>query len=177
RRFMASWRRFLEAPAPPRPAQRPARVAIGDLAARRIRKLRKRAVRQGSVIDPQSPPEDLHALRKTCKKLRYVLEFYRGLAPPGKVDRLVDDLKALQEILGDYQDGAVHAALLHELAGSLPRRTTAVETLMELGVRLERERLRQEEARAAFHKVFRHFAGDKDRARYRALFKSAISPA
>lgn len=171
RRFMESWRRFLDTPASLRSVQPLAHSPIGAVAAKRIRKLRKRAVRRGSAIGPQSPPEDLHALRKTCKKLRYVLEFYRGLAPSGKIDRLVRDLKALQEILGDYQDGAVHAALLHELAGCLPRRITPAETFLELGVRLEGERLRQEKARAAFQTVFRHFAGDRDRARYRALFK------
>lgn len=171
RRFMESWRRFLAAPCPRRPGQPLARVAIGELAARRIRKLRKRAVRQGRAIGPQSPPDDLHALRRICKKLRYVLEFYRGLAPSGKIDRLLRDLKALQEILGGYQDGAVHAALLRELADSLPRRAVLAETLLALGVRLERERVRQEQARAAFRKNFPRFAGDGSRARYRALFR------
>lgn len=175
RHFLESWLCFLELPVPRRPSRPLARIAIGELAARRIRKLRKRAVREGRAIGPQSPPEALHALRKTCKKLRYILEFYRGLAPSGKIDRLVRDLKALQEILGDYQDGAVHTALLHELAGSLPRRDATPETLLALGAQLEREQLRQEQARASFQRVFQRFASDKEQARYRALFKKERS--
>lgn len=175
RRFMDRWRRFLETPVPRRPIQPAVCQPIGAVAAQRIRKLRKRAVSQGSSIVAESPPADLHVLRKTCKKLRYLLEFYRGLAPSRKIDRLIQDLKALQEILGDFQDGAVHAALLHELANALPRRTTPVAMLLALGIRLEREHIRQERARTAFHKVFRRFAGDRER--YRALFRTPISPA
>jgi CHAD domain-containing protein len=126
RRFLESWRRFLDTPAPRRPAQPLARHPIGAVAAKRIRKLCKRAVTEASAIGPHSPPEDLHALRKTCKKPRYVLEFYRHLAPSRKIDRLVRDLKDLQQILGDFQNGAVHAALLRELASALPRRTTPI---------------------------------------------------
>ena len=42
----------------------------------------RRVVAQGSAITADSPPESLHDLRKRCKELRYLLEFFASLHDP-----------------------------------------------------------------------------------------------
>ena len=39
-------------------------------------------LRDGGAITPASPPESLHELRKRCKELRYLLEFFGSLYDP-----------------------------------------------------------------------------------------------
>ncbi len=55
----------------------------------------------------------LHALRKTCKKLRYLIEGFQSLYPPATVRRAVAELKTLQTAMGEYWDLRVHRDLLH----------------------------------------------------------------
>jgi CHAD domain-containing protein len=59
--------------------------------------------------------EELHKARKAGKRARYAAE----LASPvvgGKVQKRIKRYEELQDILGDYQDGVVAAALLRRLA-------------------------------------------------------------
>src|SRR5207253_6893116 len=93
------------------PASRtPALVAAPDLVARRYRRARK----AGAVLGPTSAPEEVHALRIRCKRLRYALEFVGPLYPkrtPELVRRLVD----VQDNLGAYQDAKVAMAHIRGL--------------------------------------------------------------
>ena len=52
------------------------------------------------VIKDESNVDKLHSLRKTIKKLRYVLE----LDPNNSYDNLITQLKRLQELLGEIHD-------------------------------------------------------------------------
>ena len=56
------------------------------------------------------PAERLHDLRKRCKELRYLLEFFASLFDPQAHQRAVKDLKGLQDCLGEFQDRAGPAA-------------------------------------------------------------------
>ena len=49
----------------------------------------------------------MHALRKRCKELRYLLEVFRPVCDKTAHRRLVKELKSLQDTLGDFQDGEV----------------------------------------------------------------------
>lgn len=63
-------------------------------------------------------PTTLHALRKACKRLRYLLELFCGLYRPDAIAPTIAQLKHLQEQLGAYWDLDVHRH-------SLPRRMRA----------------------------------------------------
>ena len=127
--LMADWRAALEAAAAPRVAGagRPRRGGTGrpdiaSLAAGRIALACQRVARRGEAITAgaaagRPPARDLHALRKRCKELRYLLEFFGSLYEPAALRRAVKDLRGLQDCLGDFQDTEVQRNLIREFAG------------------------------------------------------------
>jgi len=56
--------------------------------------------------------EKLHEPGKTCKKLRYLMEFFQGLYPVTKIGELILVLKGLQDKLGAFNDLYVHIGIL-----------------------------------------------------------------
>ncbi|HSQ57152.1 MAG TPA: CHAD domain-containing protein, partial [Gemmata sp.] len=102
-------------------------------ASRRIWKLYRRVLREGAAITPASPPEAIHDLRKTAKKLRYLMEFFRSLYPTDKIGPLVKILKGLQDHLGAYQDVHVQIGQLRQFSAELRQADAPTETLLALG--------------------------------------------
>ena len=112
RRLHAFLGSFLESEAPASPRSTNALVPIGVLSAARILKVYRRILAEGRAITDESPAESLHDLRKTCKRLRYLLEFFRDVHPAKAVERTISRLKRLQDNLGTYQDVQVQRAVL-----------------------------------------------------------------
>ncbi|MCE9653537.1 MAG: CHAD domain-containing protein [Nitrosarchaeum sp.] len=52
------------------------------------------------IIQDQTKIKELHSMRKTVKKLRYLLEFL----PEDSISQILKDLKQLQDLLGDIHD-------------------------------------------------------------------------
>jgi CHAD domain-containing protein len=118
--LMADWRAALEKAAAPGPA-RVGRLRIANLAADRIAMAYQRVAKRGKAIttsaDAAVPPaDDVHALRKRGKELRYLLEFFGSLYEPAALRRAVKDLRALQDYLGDFQDAEVQRNVIREFA-------------------------------------------------------------
>ena len=114
RRVRSALRRFLESELPARPRSENALVPIATLSATRILKVYRRILADGRAIGDDSPAESLHDLRRSCKRLRYLLEFFRGIHPAKPVERTIARLKQLQDNLGTYQDVQVQRAVLEE---------------------------------------------------------------
>lgn len=146
-------------------------LPVAEVAGRRIRKVLRRALREGEAIGNDSPPEDLHELRKTCKKLRYLLEFFQSLYPPRKVARLIKALKSLQDNLGDFQDLQVQSAALQKFAeqmaaeGEVPPRS-----LLAMGMLIEGLQHRQGQARDEFAGRFAEFSRKKNLRLFDEIF-------
>ena len=114
----------------------PATAALPALMRRAVRRVRKAGTRATAA---EATPEDLHVLRKRCRRLRYALEFVAPLYP-GATDGLVKRLVRLQDLLGGHQDAVVAIGRLHDLAvtsDNLPR-----ETVFAMGRLAERRRER-----------------------------------
>lgn len=160
RRLLADWRAWLTKP-PLVDTSWPesAVLPVAKAAKARSRKLLRRALREGAAIDDHSPPEDLHELRKTCKKLRYLLEFFQSLYSRDKISTLIKALKELQENLGEFQDLEVHAQALRAIA-MLPAAEPSLPpvTLIAIGQLIERLRERQQQVRAEFAARFAAYA-------------------
>lgn len=169
-RLLTDWAALLtDWPASPTApnAQRPVQV----LAAERIWKMFRRILREGRAIGPDSPHEDLHELRKSCKKLRYLIEFFSALYPLQQTKPLIKTLKVLLDNLGQFQDLEVQADKLRAFAAQMQAESAAVPlpTLLAMGALIGDLLARQYAAREAFASRFAAFDTAANRAAYRAL--------
>ncbi len=157
--FLVKWRSFLERPLPARPTAPAAHFSIGELADKRIWKTYRRVIAEGSVIDEYTPAEALHDLRKTCKKFRYLLEFFASLYPEKDVGSLIKTLKVLQENLGDFQDLDVQAETLHGYSNEMIEEGVKdPKVFLAMGVLVEKFMVRKDEVRKEFAARFKMFA-------------------
>lgn len=180
RGLVAEWRAFLEEGSGPWVQDAGAPEAgrpVRHVADARIRKVLRRALREGRAIRDTSPPEELHELRKTCKKLRYLLEFFQGLYPGEDAAALIASLKGLQDNLGAHHDVHVQSEALAGFARELEGAVGAGPgTQRALGMLLERLRAREGQLRAEFSRRFETFAADVAASRLPALRKRREEP-
>jgi CHAD domain-containing protein len=143
-----------------------------EYGAEALRRAHRRVVRLGSTITSSSPAEQLHTLRKRCKELRYLLEIFEPIEPPATRKRVLPALRALQDCLGEFQDGEVQAAAVRTFATEMMAAGTAgPATLLAMGELAAQLDGDQHHARAIFANVFAAFAkatrklhwGDGDR--------------
>jgi CHAD domain-containing protein len=172
RRFVQNWQKYLDAPPPRRPSLDNAMKPVKAMADARTWKAYKRVLAEGRAIDDGSPAEALHNLRKRCKTLRYLIEFFASLYPKGKIQRVLAVLKNLQDNLGEYQDFHVHGELLVKTRGILtehghlsPESDVAIARVTQVLVR------RGAKSRDGFRKCFGAFSGEEHQHLFRRLFK------
>jgi len=169
-RLATGWRQSL-AQLAAAPARRP---EVSKLAASRIARAHQRVISDGSAITAASPPESLHELRKRCKELRYLLEIFASLHDPAEQWQAVNELKALQDCLGEFQDTEVQHAELRVFATQMMAdRSAPAATLLAMGEIAATLAVRQRQARAEFAGRFAEFASPRGLARISALTRTA----
>lgn len=150
-----------------------AMLPASALADRRIRRALRRVISQGDAIAADSPPAALHVLRKSCKKLRYLMEFFQSLYPAAGIRKAIRPLKSLQNMLGEYQDLQVQQDFLTSfrqqptVATPAMQRTLAVADVMTC--KLEKH---QRKVRKKFKQRFAGFMEAKHQKVYRELFQA-----
>jgi CHAD domain-containing protein len=157
-RFRARWRASLEELASwdGRPCAGPTAAAIGR---ERLAAAERRVLRRGGRITPASPAEALHDLRKRAKELRYLLETFTPLLAPGEARGAVKELKALQDVLGTFQDSEAQRDAIYALATDMmTREGVSARTILAMGEIAVRLQVDQDVARAKFAEVFERFA-------------------
>jgi CHAD domain-containing protein len=113
---------------------------LEPIAAALFDKLRKEA--RALPADPSDI--ELHGLRKTAKKARYAAEL--AAAEGGRrIEKTIDALKDLQDVIGAHQDAVVAEERLRALAKA--------RTALAAGRLIERERGRRRSARDAYPAV------------------------
>jgi CHAD domain-containing protein len=169
--LMADWTAALDDVAA-RPAAR--EPDVGSLAADRIARAYRRVARQGAAITAAaagagSQAARLHSLRKRCKELRYLLEFFSPLYDPAAYGRAVRDLRGLQDTLGEFQDAEVQRDAIRGFAAQMlappgapdtgpPAAGELAATLLAMGELTARLHERQRRARAKVAGRFAEFA-------------------
>jgi CHAD domain-containing protein len=167
-RLTKAWRKELAAPAPRRG------ITAAALAADRIRRAHHKVLKRGSAITPDSPPESLHDLRKRCKELRYLLEFFASLYDPAIHGQAVRDLKGLQDCLGEYQDCEVQQHEIRMFAAQMmTERDVPATALLAMGELASKIARRERRARREFADRFADFAAADSQQRFRALTSGA----
>src|SRR5260370_533710 len=154
-----------------RDAGRPRKGPTADeLAVSRTGRIFRRVAAQGGAITANSAPQSLHDLRKRCKELRYILEFFAPLHDPVAYRKVVGDLKQLQDCLGEFQDSEVQRHEIGALADAmLAERAAPAATLLAMGEIAANLARSQAEARADFTERFTRFAGPAGQQRVRDL--------
>lgn len=138
------WESFLVAGTGTRAFPKKAHRPLGAVSFKRIRKAYRRVVRRESLAGLEI--ESLHRLRIDCKKLRYLLEFFRSLYPARKVASLIKSLKSLQGVLGDIHDLAVHQEMARRIWTDIRPRPESSVALDHLERRLEQLQFQAQEA-------------------------------
>ena len=114
----ASWRDTLETQEILHGELRPFAAIALD---RRLRKL----LAAGEDIE-HLDPASLHQVRLRAKRMRYGAEIFAPIYPGKAPPRFIRRLSALQQSLGELNDGTVAAALMTELGGPAGRHAYAV---------------------------------------------------
>jgi len=172
RRLIQNWRKFLTQPVSERSTLANAKRPVTEVACDRIWRVYRRIRKEGRAITPDSPAEDMHELRKTGKKLRYLMEFFQSLFPDSEIKALIKVLKQLQDNLGDFQDYEVQVMTLRQFSQQMVTEDAAPpETLLAMGMLIEGLERRQQAAHSEFATRFAEFDQKENREHFRQLFR------
>ncbi|MGB5441199.1 MAG: CHAD domain-containing protein, partial [Gammaproteobacteria bacterium] len=174
RRLIKNWRSFLEKPVKERTRLKNAGRPVLEVASKRIWRVYKLILKEGAAIQPETPAAALHELRKSCKKLRYLMEFFQSLYPAARITELIKVLKTLQGNLGDFQDYEVQVMTLKKYSHQMMAEdNVSADTLLAMGMLIEGLERRQQQARAAFSGTFAGFSAQANQKRFRKLFATS----
>ncbi len=145
KRLEREWGRFLAADDAGSGAN--AARPVGEVAAERIDRAYARVRKRGRALSAETPAETVHALRIACKKLRYLIEFFRSLFDAGRASAFVRRLKRLQDDLGDFNDLQVQQRELRDAAPALLAEGAGAPALLAMGRLVDRLESRERAAR------------------------------
>ncbi len=172
--LLVEFHRFLEeqeAAALTEGAARPAKQ-LGD---KRIWKIFRRMYAGSRALTDASPEDDVHDIRKLGKKLRYGLEYFKTLYEPDDIGAVITELKALQAVLGDFNDYCVQSHDLEQFAKLIAAGQASdvpPQTLLTLGALIDILNKQRAEARIQCDVAFEQFASEANRKAYRKLFRN-----
>jgi len=167
---LSEWEEYLKEPSFKMALEPNAKLTIEELADRRIWKIFNRVLQEGEAISGSSPAETLHDLRKSCKKLRYLMEFFQSLYPEQQIKHLIKNLKGLQEVLGDFQDYAVQEHNLKLFSEEMMALNISANTFLAMGVLIQSLDDRRRRARKDFASKFEDFKQEENQSAFKALF-------
>lgn len=168
-KIMQSWPSVLEENAKESPPRR-AHLLIGPMARKIIAKRYHRILNDGGAIHVQSPDETLHRLRIQCKKLRYTIEFFSSILPQTATLAAVDQLKILQDNLGNLNDLSVQQNMLRDYLASISPGTRKAQRLSAtIGGLLTNLYHQQQSLRNDFEATFDGFASHDNISLFNSL--------
>ena len=173
RKICDNWRSYLSSGLENGNNAKLADMPVKEVSDARILKVYRCVMKEGGLIDDTSPPSDLHDLRITCKKLRYLMEFFQSLYPPDEIATLIKSLKRFQNVLGEFQDTDVQSQAILNYSREMAAAAKApVETQMAMGMVAETILQRQGVVRAKFNECFREFSRKKVKTLFETLFRN-----
>lgn len=170
RKKLASWEQYLKQPLAKKSTASNANISIKDLADQRIWKAYKRLLKEAEEISESSPAEALHDLRKTCKKLRYLMEFFQSLYPADELKNTLKALKGFQTVLGDFQDYEVQEISIKHFSEEMMANKIPSNTFLAMGVLVQYLDSMKTNAREHFADQFSIFKQADNQAAFKKLF-------
>ena len=95
-----------------------AALPLTELARRRTWKTFRRAANQASLVNAATSSDAVHDVRIRCKKLRYMLDACGRFTAPDDHQKLRNQLKAVQAVLGEFNDACLQCRALLSRAES-----------------------------------------------------------
>ena len=172
-KIMEDWEAFLNTPQRDSATASNATLPVIDLARSRIHKKYRNVIKVGSRLLENTEDEMLHVLRIHCKKLRYLMEFFSSLFSRKKIRRLIEQLKKLQDNLGDFNDLRVQREYLLNIIEELPMaQRQSRKHLAAIGSLIGSLDNEKKAVKDAFAKTFTEFASPANQELFRELFTS-----
>ncbi|MCF6204092.1 MAG: CHAD domain-containing protein [Methylococcaceae bacterium] len=150
-------------------------LTVKQLADQRIWKVYKHVLKEAKDISESSPAEALHDLRKTCKKLRYLLEFFQTLYPEDDMKIILKALKKFQTVLGDFQDYEVQEINIKQFSEEMMANKVSPNTFLAMGVLVQYLDSMKCQARAEFSNQFALFEQAENKHIFKNLFSNKFS--
>lgn len=171
--ILKDWEAFLNTPPQLSPAAVNAAGPAISLARKRIFKKYKSVVKAGNRISESADDRMLHVLRIHCKKLRYLMEFFASLFHPEAINSLIDQLKRLQDNLGDFNDLRVQEEYLLNVSKQLSASRGQTEKIfLAIGSLVGALAEDRKFVRSAFAKTFADFSAPSNRELFENLFSA-----
>lgn len=167
---LVAWEAFLNESLPKKGKASHANQNIQELANTRIWKVYQRILKEGAAINDSSPAEALHDLRKTCKKLRYLMEFFQSLYPEQEIKQAIKSLKGFQAVLGDFQDYEIQELNIKHFSEEMMENKVASNTLLAMGVLVQYLDTMKCNARNHFAEQFSLFVTTENKKMFKQLF-------
>jgi len=125
------------------------------------------------TIDKSTEDAVVHELRISCKKLRYLMEFFTPLFAGEEIRTLIKSLKVLQDNLGRFNDYSVQQGFLRKImAGELKafkeKELQVTESVGALTAMLYRRQIKEKKQ---VMKNFTNFDSVESRALFRKVFQ------
>ena len=173
RKLMQDWKNFLMAGPPKHSTLADANHSIINVASKHIWNVYRRVHKQGDLIKADSPASSLHELRKTCKKLRYLNEFFQHLYPENKIQKLINNLKDLQDNLGEFQDLQIQQESLRKFMLNMEQETGITpETSNAMEILVGKLAKRSQRVRANYNVFYKQFASSSNHLLYKKIIAS-----
>lgn len=170
RKKLAAWDAYLKEPLAKKGKASNTNISIKELAEQRIWAVYKRILKEGEAINESSPAEALHDLRKTCKKLRYLMEFFQSLYKADDMKSLLKILKGFQTVLGDFQDYEIQEVNIKQFSEEMMANNVPANTLLAMGVLVQDLDKMKCRARNDFAKQFAVFKQVENQSAFKMLF-------
>ena len=163
---ISAWQAYLK-----QPITHPSKLSIKKLADKRLKKNYQRVLAEGNAINDSSPCEALHELRKSCKKLRYLLEFFQTLYDKDILKTFIKALKELQEVLGDFQDSSVQIQQLKAFSVEMHHLTINQQSFLAIDALINHLNQNKLNTRAKFSDKFNAFQQTQMQQTFQSLFE------
>jgi len=173
RQILKEWEKFLNEPQEDSTGASNADLSILTLAQKRIYKQYRSIVESINQILENIDDKKLHALRIECKKLRYLMEFFFSLFSRKKMNTLLEQLKKLQNKLGNLNDLFIQQEYLLNISEELPAtHKKNKRVLVSIGSLIGALDGKMRVVKKSLFKTFTDFASPANEQLFRELFVS-----
>ncbi|MBF0289625.1 MAG: CHAD domain-containing protein [SAR324 cluster bacterium] len=147
-------------------------ISIKKLASKSISKRYKKIIATGQMFDHQTEDSEIHQMRIEFKKLRYLLEFFKSLFSKNEMNHFIQQLKTVQNCLGNFNDLSVQQESLMQHIQAMPcNRKEHLMVAASLGGLIAHMSEEQQKLRTVFFEDFEIFANQENQNLFDTLIQ------